>query len=376
MRVLHVVPTYLPATRYGGPIYSVHGLCRALASVGVETHVYTTNVDGSQDSDVPLAEPVDMDGVSVSYFRSTLGRRLYYSSDMNRALRQNISTFDVVHVHSVFLWPTLVACREARKAKVPYILAPRGMLVPELIHAKSRWLKSAWIRLFEASNVQRASALHLTSELEHRELNRVINHETPVWVVPNGVEMCGENRWSGSVTGDQVLFIGRINWKKGLDRLVRAFATGAMGQLTIAGNDEDGYLSELKTLVDEHELQSRIRFVGPVRGEQKEVLFREADLFVLPSVNENFGNVALEAMAEGCPVAASQTSGIVTEVPTGSLRVFNTDVQSIAETINACLTNPIERKALSKKGYAAASSLSWESIADVMTTRYETLIHD
>ena len=68
LKLLHVVPTYLPATRYGGPIYSVHGLCKALAVRGHEVHVFTTNVDGPGDSAVPLGRPVDLDGVKVWYF--------------------------------------------------------------------------------------------------------------------------------------------------------------------------------------------------------------------------------------------------------------------------------------------------------------------
>src|SRR3981081_464387 len=64
LRILQVVPTYLPATRYGGPIYSVHGLASALAGLDHEVHVFTTNVDGSEVSQVPLGRPVDMDGVN------------------------------------------------------------------------------------------------------------------------------------------------------------------------------------------------------------------------------------------------------------------------------------------------------------------------
>ena len=76
MRLLHVVPTYLPASRYGGPLYSVHALCAALAKRGHDVHVYTTNVDGPGVSAVPVDRPVDMDGVQVSYFVTGRGRRL------------------------------------------------------------------------------------------------------------------------------------------------------------------------------------------------------------------------------------------------------------------------------------------------------------
>ena len=92
--------------RYGGPIHSVHGLCRALAARGHEVEVFTTNVDGPHDSNVPLGDPVDLDGVKVWYFPVPAFRRLYWSPTMGKALRQRAAAFDIVHAHSVFLWPT------------------------------------------------------------------------------------------------------------------------------------------------------------------------------------------------------------------------------------------------------------------------------
>ena len=156
MRVLHVVPTYLPAVRYGGPIQSVHGLCAALAKRGHDVHVFTTNVDGSGDSAVPLGRPVDIDGVNVWYFASRRLRRVYWAPSMARALERDIGTFDLLHVHSVFLWPTWAASRAARAAGIPYVLSPRGMLVKDLIRAKSRFAKTAWMALIERVNRRRS----------------------------------------------------------------------------------------------------------------------------------------------------------------------------------------------------------------------------
>jgi hypothetical protein len=139
MKILHVVPTYLPARRYGGPIVAVHGLCKALVARGHQVHVMTTNVDGDSASDVPVDRVVDVDGVAVRYFPSQL-TRLYWSPEMGRALR-HVRDYDVVHVHAVYLWPGVAAARAARSAKVPYVISPRGMLVPELIRQKSRAMK-------------------------------------------------------------------------------------------------------------------------------------------------------------------------------------------------------------------------------------------
>src|SRR3974390_3341497 len=116
MKILNVVPTYYPAVRYGGPIRSVHGLASALAAHGHEVHVYTTNVDGDGELPVRLDRPVQIDGVNVSYFATSIGRRLYRSARMWQALHANISGFDIIHLHSVFLWPTSAAPQVSRQS--------------------------------------------------------------------------------------------------------------------------------------------------------------------------------------------------------------------------------------------------------------------
>ncbi|HXH92542.1 MAG TPA: glycosyltransferase, partial [Thermoanaerobaculia bacterium] len=195
MRLLHVVPTYFPATRYGGPIYAVHGLCRALAARGHEVDVFTTNVDGGRDSDVPLGVPVTLDGVHIHYFPSPsaalagLSRRIYRSPDMRVALAERIHYYDLLHLHSVFLWPTFVAARAAERARIPYVVSPRGMLVTELIRRKSPLVKRAWIRLIEKHTFRRASAVHFTAQREWDDA-RLISIPLPApFIVPNGIDL-------------------------------------------------------------------------------------------------------------------------------------------------------------------------------------------
>jgi glycosyltransferase involved in cell wall biosynthesis len=137
LRILHVVPTYYPAVRYGGPIRSVHGLATALVRRGHEVHVYTTSVDGPDDLNVPLGQPVNLDGVWVHYFPVPALRRLYWAPQLATTLKSTVGGFDVVHLHSIFLWPTWAAARVAGRAGVPYITAPRGMLVREMIRKRT-----------------------------------------------------------------------------------------------------------------------------------------------------------------------------------------------------------------------------------------------
>ncbi|MGA8614522.1 MAG: glycosyltransferase, partial [Xanthobacteraceae bacterium] len=145
MRLLHITPTYIPAHRYGGPIYSVHALCRSLAVAGHDVHVLTTSVDGPHDSDVPYDRPVELDGVQIHYCRSNVLRRLYWSPHLYAQCGEMIGGFDAVHLHSVFLFPTWAGAQAAARARVPYVLSPRGMLVGDLIKGRSAAIKWAWI---------------------------------------------------------------------------------------------------------------------------------------------------------------------------------------------------------------------------------------
>src|ERR1051326_1426297 len=171
MRLLQVVPTYLPARRYGGPIVGVHGLCCAPAARGHEGAGYPTSIDGPHDSAGPHGEPVVLDGVTIRYFASPRLRRLSYAPDLSRALRDAMASFDVAHLHSVFLWPTWQAARIAQATKLPYLISPRGMLVKRLRASRNRLVKSAWIALIERANLERAAGGRATSPVDRPQLH-------------------------------------------------------------------------------------------------------------------------------------------------------------------------------------------------------------
>lgn len=378
MRVLHVVPTYLPAVRYGGPIYSVHALCRALADRGHDVHVYTTNVDGPGVSGVSLSDPVLREGVKIRYFPCGLGRRVYRSPAMGRALAANAGKFDVLHLHSVYLWPTLAAARAARGANVPYVLAPRGMLVRDLIERKSRLLKTAWIALFERTNIAEAAAVHVTSELEQAELAKLGLPVRRVAIVANGIDVPNPIHpcRRGATQTPYVLSLGRINWKKGLDRLIAAMTYAPNTDLLIAGNDEENYQPRLEAMVRELALSGRVRFLGPVRDEEKWDLMRSAALFALPSYSENFGIAALEAMACGCPVAVTPEVGLARVVgEAGAGIVIGGEAKDIGTAISDLISDPIRRSAMGTAGKAlAGQKFSWPRIAERMEQVYERCV--
>lgn len=105
-------------------------LTRELARQGHDVTVMTTNIDGPGVLDVPLERAVSMDGVNVWYFPVQRPRWWCFSKALGRALRQQVDQFDIVHVHSIFLWPTTIAAFWCRRRNVPYLISPHGMLDP------------------------------------------------------------------------------------------------------------------------------------------------------------------------------------------------------------------------------------------------------
>lgn len=382
MRILHVVPTYLPATRYGGPIWSVHGLCKALAARGHDVHVVTTNVDGPDDSDVPVGVPVDLDGVKIWYFPSKRLRRLYRSPELGRFLQREVANFDLVHLHSIFLWPTLVAARAAERARIPYIVAPRGMLVKDLIARKSSFVKKAWLAIFEQHTLEKSAALHVTSTLEAAELQK-FNYSFPqIFSIPNGVdipERCPNIQSEVSRQGSYLLFLGRINWEKGLDRLIPALKhVPDETRLVLAGNDEENYRPKLEALARDYSVDTRIDFVGTVAGEHKAALLAHAVALVLPSYSENFGLVVLEALAAGTPVVVTPEVGAAEIVREGDCGIVVAgDPEQLGAALAELVANPARCREMGERGYQLVlKKYSWAAVAERMEAAYrEILLH-
>ena len=134
MRILHVIPSFAPAWYHGGPIYAAFGLTRALVQQGHKVTVMTTNINGPGVIDVPLGQPVLMDGVEVWYFPLQWPRAWCFSRPLGCALRQQIPAFDLVHIHSIFLWPTSAAAFWCRRFNVPYLLRPATVIRFPFLH--------------------------------------------------------------------------------------------------------------------------------------------------------------------------------------------------------------------------------------------------
>lgn len=383
LRILQICPTYFPAVRYGGPIRSVHQLSAALVRRGHVVHVYTSSMDGPVDLQVPLDHPVTLDGVQIHYFRVPWMRRLCRAPAMQVALQGNVKGFDLVHLHSVFLWPTWTAARAARAAGVPYLISPRGMLGDAVIRGKNRLIKSLWIRLIERRTLRESAAVHVTADLEAQEIAALGLRTANTICIPNGVSWPAKHAplASGPFAGickPYALFLSRIDWKKGLDRLIAAWKWVPDLTLIIAGNDETGYRQRLEKIAAESAVSDRVRFIGPASDEHKWALYENAAMFILPSYSENFGNVVAEAMSMGCPVVVTPEVGLAELVrESGAGVVVEGTPRKLASAIRALQQDSAARRLMGERGrFAVRRHLSWESAAARMESAYADICHN
>lgn len=391
MRVLHVVPTYLPAYKMGGPIKAVHSLCRSLSQKGVNTSVYTTNLDSSGHTDVALNTPVDIDGVSVTYFPVTIGRRYNYSRALGRALGENIMKFDLLHIHSVFLYPTAVASYLCRKYNVPYIINPLGALDPDMINFKNSVLKQCYIKLIEKNNINNATAIHLASSYEQDKF-RLLGFRTRVVVVPRGVDLKNFPEKKIQITLKElypetegkkvVLFMGRLHPKKGFALLAKAFKRivdkKEKTHLLIAGTGENKYVNKVRLMFKRLNIEKHVTFAGMILGDEKIAALQGSDLFVLPSHGENFGVAVVEAMAFGLPVVVTDRVGLWPDIKEYGAGVV---VGPSVEEIEKAILRLVEKDELSKSMGVKARQLVGDrfdirKIANKMTTIYREIIQE
>lgn len=366
MNFLFVSASYIPAYRYGGPIYSVHGLAKSLVAEGHKVTVLTTNVNGNEDSDVPLNRIVDMDGVEVIYHQVSLIRRIYYSASLRRTLENLVCHYDFVITQAVYLYPSVIAAYVARNKNIPYICTPRGMLVKELIAGKSGFVKTLWLNMFEKKVLAHAHAIHFTSELERRNYNELRMPNTPCFVLGNGVEKQQE-KFANFANARKLIYLGRLSWKKNIGLLLDCMKVLRMEgyTLTIIGNDEEDIWPELKKSVRREKLEDHVKYYGPLYKKDKLEMFRQHGLFVTISINENFCNAALEAMSYGLPVVLGEQVGLSDEVAAaGAGTVVSNQVQEIVSAVRELSENQFVYMEKSRNAKNMVDErFTWSSIA-------------
>lgn len=359
---LHCIQ-YLPHIRLedGGVIRYVLDLCMLLHRQGVRVTLVTQ--DGR---DVPAAWFSEGDCPSVIVLK---GKQLPAGILSEKALNSIKDLFGentVINIHVPWLISNVQIANLATKHNIPYVVTPHGSL--DVWSMKQKTLKKLlfWY-LFAKKMFKRAKFIHYTATSEKEQAEKYIRKDgvkiipcafdaTDYRILPD--KAIAKNRYKEiSSIHPNILFLSRLHPKKGADILINAIKIlskkGVRVNVLIAGPDDysvKGYRDLLSATVNEANLQDYIHFIGMVKGNEKLSLYRNADIFVLPTHQENFGLVLIEALACNTPVLTSYEVDIWKDIQHGGAVIVNNNPDELAEKIELLLSDKNNLRSLGVKG--------------------------
>jgi glycosyltransferase involved in cell wall biosynthesis len=393
MRILNVTQSYAPFFEFGGPPEKVRALSEGLAQLGHEVSVLTADwglerraaeFSGEPSAEnSPFGKKREVRGVKAIYLANWLHyHAVSWNPALPRYLRARLQTFDIVHIFGLYdlLGPRTASA--ARKLKIPYVVEPIGMFVPIV---RNLFLKRAYHRSLGAEMLRNAAAIIATAEQEKSELiaggipaEKIVLRRNGV-AAPASLPERGIFRQSLGIPSDAklILFLGRLSQKKSPDVLLQAFAqllpSSPAAHLTFVGPDESGMLARLQQMSGHLGVSPRVHFSGPLSGVPKWSAYRDADLFILPSQNENFGNTAAESVAAGTPVIVTDQCGIAPLLDGVAGIAVQHSASSIATTISNLLNNPTLYAQLKNGCATAVQRLDWGLPIREMDSLYRKL---
>lgn len=367
MRILFVTNYYKPAYGYGGPVRSISQLSEALVKLGATVTVLTTNANGTGLLEVPLARPINSEGVEVYYYPLVPlpPRKFFFSPALARACYQKADQFRIAILDTFFTYamgPAVTACGRAGR---PYIVSLRGQLLPWSLRYK--WLKKqVYLHLIGRTYLNQAAALHCTAPTEAEALAE-LGIRTPKFVVPNGVDshrfarlpVRKNIRQRLNIPADDrvLLFLGRLHPKKRPDLAVEALAAAQSlprrTHLILAGPDEGHLTPGLQARAQRLGCAGRLHLTGLLRGDEILSALAGADLLLMPSApgSENFGMAAVEALAAGLPILVSEgvPVGHWAEAA-GAGRTVPCSAESFRQATRTLLVRPEQLKTMGRRG--------------------------
>ena len=318
MKVLQIIAAYKPAYIYGGPTMSVAELSEQLMAADVHTEVFATTANGSEELPYPAGKPVVMDGVKVTYFKRMTKDHSHFSPALLLKLWQEARQFDVIHIHAWWNLVSILSCGIALARKIPVVISPRGTLSSYSLTAKRSRTKHWFQQVLGVALLNRCH-LHVTSALEEQQIRTLLKPRS-IHLIPNFVKVNSRPAsHPPQETVFRLLFLSRIHPKKGLNLLIDALpALKFPFHLTIAGSGDEAYIHSLRALAEANKVAACIEWAG-FRQQDKFSLLAAHDLLVLPSYDENFGNVVIESLSEGTAVLVSSSVGLARYVTENNL---------------------------------------------------------
>ena len=319
MKILQINASYKPAYIYGGPTMSVSKLSEQMVKAGCTVEVFTTTANGTMELQVVPGKQVFVDNVPVTYLKRITKDHSHFSPALLAKLWKEVKKFDVVHIHAWWNLVSIFSCWIALRRGVPVVISPRGTLSSYSFTNKNSLPKQI-IHHFLGKPMLKKSAIHVTSQ---RERTSIVDLVTPkrIFNIANFVAI-PDSIADSTHQSDRLLkllFFSRVEEKKGLDILFNALMSVTIPyHLTIAGDGDPGYIEQLKIIASANHIAEHVSWIG-FQGANKFDLLGQYDLMVLPSHDENFGNVVIESLSVGTAVLISKNVGLADYVSKSNL---------------------------------------------------------
>lgn len=347
---------------------SVSKLSEELVKAGCIINVYTTTANGKIELPVRPNVTETIDGVEVTYFKRITKDHSHLSPALLQTLWQNAGQYDVIHIHAWWNLVSMLSALVARLKKVPVVISPRGTLSNYSFGYKNSLLKKL-LHYILGKPLLNQSFIHATSPAEQQSLHQIIN-PLQTFDIPNFVKIASSAKTkTNDINVLKLLFFSRIDEKKGLDILLHALALLKVPyHLTIAGDGDDNYISFLKNIAHYNNIEQHISWIGFQQDNKFEVL-ADHDLMILPSHDENFGNVIIESLSAGTPVLISKGVGLGDYVIKNSLGwICQPNAHSVAGAIQDIAVN--QKQKLQQISAVAPAIIHADFDDDKLVERY------
>lgn len=289
---------------------------------------------------------------------------------------------DILHMEGLWRYPQFFMSAWKRKKDKPIVCSPHGMLDPYIISSQGR-LKRMIANLFFQKSLDSVTCYHALCEKELKDI-RSYGLKQPIAIIPNGINI-SESRKTYEKADDKkhLLFLGRLHQKKGLDLMIMALGYIKIMQpvlltkwkVDIVGWDDEGFLSKLKKLVHEYDLENVITFHGSLFGEEKEKIYALSDAYVLPSHGEGLPMTVLEAWSWKLPVVMTPKCNFPEGFKTNAAIYIEDNIESVKEgLLQVMQMTDEEREQMGERGYSLVKKdFTWDASAQKMLTLYEWL---
>ena len=346
MKILHILEDY------------------SSASGGIRTVVKSLNEKLNRNDEIKsYVISAAIDENEKVYKKIDTSRPWLYSSDWIKTIKTVVKEEDinVIHIHGVWMFPQYIAAKFAIKQGIPFILTPHGMYEPWL-WSKGRIKKVLYFKIFTQPFFKKASIIHAITDNERKNLKKLFP-KTKIGLIPNLIDVV-DYYSSDSKIDKYILFVGRIDKKKGIDILIKSFARLKYNnlKLKIAGKYDD-YKNELDKLTVDLDISNKVEFLGLIKGKVKEEVYKNAFVFVAPSHSEVIGMVNLEAAIYGTPVITTFQTGLNTKWNENGGMLINPNEEELFESLQTYLSLGFHERNINGKNLYnfVKKEYSWEN---------------